>query len=145
MHSKYPTLEQLSTFDYIVAISRGGLVPAFLIARLTNIRRIDTIICQSYTDKRDKHSISYTPKDLSHLEGQKVLIVDELVETGETLEFVVNTIASANPSEIKTFVVFRKDITKFEPDYFLEDKSKEWIYFRYDEVELENIIGYIAK
>jgi xanthine phosphoribosyltransferase len=139
------SIDSLKEFDYIVAITRGGLIPAFLVARITNIRNVDTFMCQSYTDDHQKHSIEYVKKDYSHLKGKKILVIDELVETGDTMEFVVNKLAEFEPTMIKTFVVFRKDITKFEPDFYIKDVAKEWIYFKYDEVELENIINYIAK
>jgi hypoxanthine phosphoribosyltransferase len=135
---------ELKDFDYIVAITRGGLIPAFLIARITDIRLVDTFICQSYNDDHSRGNIKYTPKDMSHLKGKKVLIVDELVETGDTLKFAVEEISKYNPELIKTFVVFRKDITEFEPDYYVQEAGQSWIDFKYDEVELEGIINYIA-
>jgi hypoxanthine phosphoribosyltransferase len=142
---KIQSVDQLKNFDYIIAITRGGLIPSFLVARLTNIRNIDTFICQSYTDDHQKHSINHTPKDYSHLKNKKILVIDELVETGDTLAFVVQKLMEFQPESIKTFVVFRKDTTTFEPDFYIKDVSKEWIYFKYDEVGLEDIIGYIAK
>jgi hypoxanthine phosphoribosyltransferase len=139
------TTNDLKDFDFIVAISRGGLIPAFLIANITNIRNVDTFICQSYDEDHNKHDLVYIPKNYSHLRAKKVLIIDELVESGDSLKFAVEEIQKAFPSLIKTLVVFRKDSTKFEPDWFLKDASKDWIYFKYDEVDLQGIINYIAK
>lgn len=137
--------DELKLFDYIIAITRGGLIPAFLIAKITNIRNIDTFICQSYTDDHHKHDIEFVDKDYSHLKGKRLLVVDELVETGDTMAFVTDKLMRWQPSDIKTFVVFRKDITVFEPDYYIKSVGNDWIYFKYDEVELENIINYISK
>ncbi len=142
-HSQFQN--ELAGFDYIIAITRGGLIPAFLVAKLTDIRGVDTFICQSYTDDHQKSQIDYTPKDYSHLKNKKILVVDELVESGDTMVFVVNKLSEYRPQQIKTFVVFRKDITTFEPDYYIKSVSKEWIYFKYDTVSLENIINYIAE
>jgi hypoxanthine phosphoribosyltransferase len=143
--SKLTSVEPLQKFDFIIAIARGGMIPAFLISRITNIRNIDTFICQSYTDDHVKQNVVSFPKNYSHLRGKKVLIIDELVETGDTLKCAVESIREAMPAEIKTMVVFRKDCTKYEPDYYIKEVGSEWIHFKYDEVELADIIGYIVK
>jgi uncharacterized protein len=143
--AKLNSIADLGEFDFIVAISRGGLIPAFLVARITNVRNVDTFICQSYDEEHVKHDLAYFPKNYSHLRGKKVLIIDELVETGESLKFAVQEIKKALPNEVKTLVVFLKECTEFEPDWYLKSVNKEWIYFKYDEVEMETIIDYIAK
>ena len=61
--SQLTNITPLQDFDFIVAITRGGLIPAFLIARLTNIRNVDTFICQSYEDDHTKVDLSYFPKN----------------------------------------------------------------------------------
>jgi hypoxanthine phosphoribosyltransferase len=142
---KLTSSEELKNFDFIVAITRGGLIPAFLISRITNIRNVDTFICQSYDDNHNKQNVISFKKNYSHLRGKKVLIIDELVETGDSLKEAVEVISEAMPAEIKTMVVFRKNMTKYEPDWFIQDVGNEWIYFKYDEVELEDIISYIVK
>ena len=143
--SQLTNIAPLQDFDFIVAITRGGLIPAFLIARLTNIRNVDTFICQSYNDDHTKLDLSYFPKNYSHLRGQRVLIIDELAETGDTLKLAVNKIQESMPAKVATMVVFRKESTQFEPDYYLHSVGDEWINFKYDEVELEGIIDYITK
>jgi hypoxanthine phosphoribosyltransferase len=143
--SQLTSISDLQQFDFIVAIARGGMIPAFLISRITDIRNIDTFICQSYSDDHLKQDVVYFPKSYSHLRGKKVLIIDELVETGDTLRCAVDSIREALPADIKTMVVFRKDCTQYEPDYYIQSVGSEWIHFKYDEVELNDIISYIVK
>ncbi|WP_333606570.1 xanthine phosphoribosyltransferase [Arsukibacterium sp.] len=69
-------------FEAIVAVSRGGLVPAAIIARELNIRVIDTICVASY--QHDKQGSLKILKDASLADSARLLIVDDLVDTGET-------------------------------------------------------------
>lgn len=69
-------------FTAIVAVSRGGLVPAAILARELNIRVVDSICVASYDhDKQGSLSIL---KDASLADAPSLLIVDDLVDTGET-------------------------------------------------------------
>ena len=142
---KLTSIKDLNDFDFIVAISRGGMIPAFLIARITDIRNIDTFICQSYDDNHQKLDLVHFPKNYSHLRNQRVLVIDELVESGDTLKLAVTELKKSFPKSIETLVVFRKESTNFEPTWYLKSVSDEWIYFKYDEVGIDQIINYIAK
>ncbi|WP_205312353.1 xanthine phosphoribosyltransferase [Rheinheimera maricola] len=75
---------QLLGHDYnaIVAVSRGGLVPAAILARELNIRVVDSICVASY--EHDKQGSLSILKDASLADSEKLLIVDDLVDTGET-------------------------------------------------------------
>ena len=70
----------------IVAIPRGGLVPAAIIGREMNIRRMDTLCIATYDD-RTKGSVDIlkTPEAAVAAKGTGWLVVDDLVDTGETL------------------------------------------------------------
>lgn len=70
-------------FTKIVAIARGGLVPASIIARELNIRFVDTLCIASYEDHiRTDLRILKPLKDTS----EHILVVDDLVDTGATME-----------------------------------------------------------
>ena len=69
-------------FTSIVAVSRGGLVPAAILARELNIRVVDSICVASY-DHDTQGSLSIL-KDASLADSESLLIVDDLVDTGET-------------------------------------------------------------
>ena len=70
----------------IVSIARGGLVPAAIIAREMNIRRVDTLCIATYDD-RTKGSVDIlkTPEAAVAVKGTGWLVVDDLADTGETL------------------------------------------------------------
>ncbi|MCC5451546.1 xanthine phosphoribosyltransferase [Rheinheimera sp. UJ51] len=69
-------------FDAIVAVSRGGLVPAAILARELNIRTVDSICVASYD--HDKQGSLTILKDAQLADSAKLLVVDDLVDTGET-------------------------------------------------------------
>ncbi|MED5358721.1 MAG: xanthine phosphoribosyltransferase, partial [Pseudomonadota bacterium] len=79
-------LLELGPFHGIVAITRGGLVPASIVARELNIRLIDTIGIASY-DHKSQGEISML-KDADAGDGEGWLIVDDLVDTGSTARVV---------------------------------------------------------
>ena len=82
-------------FKGIVAITRGGLIPAALIARELNIRLIDTVCIKSY-DHMDQGGLDIM-KGVDH-DGDGWLLVDDLVDTGKTARAVlpVSTKSSTN-------------------------------------------------
>ncbi len=65
----------------IMAVSRGGLAPAAIIARELNIRLIETVCIQSY-DHDHQHELSVLKA--AEMDGERWLIIDDLSDTGET-------------------------------------------------------------
>ena len=87
-------------FHAIVAITRGGLVPAAIIARELNIRMIESVSVKSY-DHQNQGKIIVLKAINSDLvaadaAGQKILIIDDLVDTGATARVVRDKIGRAH-------------------------------------------------
>ena len=86
-------LHEAGPFEAIVCITRGGLVPAAIVARELNVRMIETVCVVSYRDYRTQSELSVL-KGISpevtglHKSGKRVLIVDDLVDTGKTARVV---------------------------------------------------------
>src|ERR1700749_1329655 len=79
-------------FEACVAITRGGLVPAAIVARELNIRTVDCVAVKSY-DHQNQGSIkvlkAIDPEIIAKAKaGKKILIVDDLVDTGATARVV---------------------------------------------------------
>src|ERR671929_2172036 len=78
-------------FQAIVAITRGGLVPAAIVARELNVRLIETVCVESYqeyTKQGELRLIKSVAPDIVGRRGKGVLIVDDLVDTGKTAKVV---------------------------------------------------------
>jgi len=120
-------------FDWYVAISRGGLVPAALLSQLTNMRKIDTLCVESYSEDKTRSEVRVIEKDYSHLKGQRVLIVDDLADSGQTLEFVMSYLVPYGPKTLKTAVIYKKKGSHFKPDYYIEERpAEDWIDFSWE-------------
>jgi len=78
-------LKEQDPFDRLVAVSRGGLVPAAIVARELGIRIVDTICVASYAGTAQGNAtLLKSPESLSG----RVLIVDDLADTGATIELI---------------------------------------------------------
>ena len=119
-------LLELGPFHGIVAITRGGLVPASIVARELNIRLIDTIGIASY-DHKLQGEISVL-KDADAGDGGGWLIVDDLVDTGSTARVVRERLPKAHFATI-----YAKPAGRPLVDTFITEVSQDtWILFPWD-------------
>ncbi|MGB0664743.1 MAG: xanthine phosphoribosyltransferase [Pontibacterium sp.] len=115
----------------IVAITRGGLVPAAILARELDIRLIDTICIVSYkkSDSGDE-SVQGGLNILKSIEGdgEGMLLVDDLVDTGKTAQRVREMLPKAHFATI-----YAKPAGKPLVDTFITEVSQDtWIRFPWD-------------
>lgn len=118
--------------DYLVGITIGGLVPLALLAKGLDINNVITVSANSYDGKKQKIlNIIYLPKiDLS---GKKILLVDEIVGTGETLKQISNIFINdyrIGTLKTATMVVSKEGCT-FRPDFSVIEVSN-WIVFPWE-------------
>jgi xanthine phosphoribosyltransferase len=116
-------------FEVIVTITRGGLVPAAIVARELGIRIIETISISSYRDKAQGDIAvlkSIAAEILSREAG--VLVVDDLVDTGATARIVRDLLPRAHFA-----TVYAKPQGRPLVDTFITEVSQDtWIYFPWD-------------
>jgi xanthine phosphoribosyltransferase len=114
-----------------VAITRGGLVPAAVVARELGIRVIETICVASYDyDKQGTISILKTvsEKIVGTDKGAGVLIIDDLVDTGATARVVREILPKAHFA-----TVYAKPLGRPLVDSFVTEVSQDtWIYLPWD-------------
>ena len=120
-------------FQAIVCVTRGGLVPAAIVARELDIRLIETVCVVSYN-----HTIQGELKVLKGVaanivaigggRGKGVLIVDDLVDTGKTAKVVRELLPDAHFA-----TVYAKPMGRPTVDTFITEVSQDtWIYFPWD-------------
>jgi hypoxanthine phosphoribosyltransferase len=122
--------------DIIIALSRGGFVPARNICDMLIIKDLVSIKVDHWgitASKDGKAKIRY-PLD-ADLTGKKVLIVDDITDTGESMLVSEDFIKGLNPAEIKTATAFHIKTSKFIPDYFGEEIEWKWVIFPWNYVE----------
>ncbi|MAW87538.1 MAG: xanthine phosphoribosyltransferase [Phyllobacteriaceae bacterium] len=118
-------------YHAIVCITRGGLVPAAIISRELNIRVIETVSIASYHDYTEQGELKVL-KDVSPVlmenEGEGVLIVDDLTDTGKTAAIVRAMMPRAHFA-----TVYAKPKGVPLVDTFVTEVSQDtWIYFPWD-------------
>ena len=113
-------------YQGIIAITRGGLVPAAIIARELDIRLVDTVCVSGYAWKEQKGDIEVL-KSIPH-DGRGWLIIDDLVDTGRTAEVVRKMLPKAHFA-----TVYAKPAGRPLVDTFITEVSQDtWILFPWD-------------
>lgn len=125
--------------DVIVAVSRGGLVPAQIISHALKNNELYVIKVEYYKDDVAKADMkkNVKPKIVQKLdksiEGKRVLIVDEVTDSGATGLAVKKYIESLKPKEARFLTVHYKPWSKFKPDYYAEI-ADGWVVYPWSSV-----------
>ena len=118
-------LSEKGPWKQIVAITRGGLVPAAIVARELEMRLVDTFCVSSY-DHMNQVNISVL-KEVSG-NGDETLIIDDLVDTGSTAKLVREKLPNAHFATI-----YAKPAGRPMVDTFVTEVSQNtWIHFPWD-------------
>jgi xanthine phosphoribosyltransferase len=126
-------LAGVGPFEAIVAVTRGGLVPAAIVARELGIRVIETVCVASYNhvsqgELRLLKGVAESVKALGGGDGERVLIVDDLVDTGKTARMVREMLPKAHFA-----TVYAKPMGRPLVDTFITEVSQDtWIFFPWD-------------
>jgi uncharacterized protein len=121
-------------FDLVIGIARGGIPVAMVVADLLGIS-IDFLNVKSYTDVGERVKPQILTTITEDISGKRVLLVDDLVDGGDTMETVTRYLHSEGPKTIKTAVLFTKPWSSFKPDYSLQVVDT-WIVFPYERGEV---------
>jgi hypoxanthine phosphoribosyltransferase len=121
--------------DIIVGVSRGGLVPTRLISDFLNIRDVIVLGVAFYEDLGKTSSQPRITHPLTRdIRGKKVLLLDDVSDTGGSLELAKEHVLSFNPSELVVCTLHRKPWSTFRPDIFVEETDR-WIIYPWEKVE----------
>ncbi len=113
----------------IVGITRGGLVPAMIVARELDIRVVDTISVKSYNHQsQTQPQVTKPPQAELMGDGSGILVVDDLVDSGKTLELVRRLYPQAHFA-----TVYAKPAGRVQVDTYITEVSQDtWIFFPWD-------------
>jgi hypoxanthine phosphoribosyltransferase len=124
-------------FDLVIGIARGGIPVAMVVSDHLGVK-IDFINVKSYSGIAERTS----PKILSTLteaiKAKTILLVDDLVDHGVTMERVRRYLEEQGPKLLETAVLFKKPWSKVEPDYYLEVTDR-WIVFPFELAEVNRL------
>ena len=131
-------LEELKTFEFdaILAVSRGGLIPACLISEATGLRNILVAAVMFYTEVEqtlDEPVFLQFPED-AILYGKKILIVDDVWDSGKPAVAVRRRVARAGGKPTLACLHFKPANNQFAgqgPDVYARETSA-WIVYPWD-------------
>lgn len=125
-------LVELGPWQGIIAVTRGGLVPAAIVARELDIRLIETacVVGYHYDDTKpqieEEAKIVKAPANAGN--GQGWLVIDDLVDTGRTADILRRMLPKAHFA-----AVYAKPLGRPLVDTFITEVSQDtWIYFPWD-------------
>ena len=128
--------------ELVVAVARGGLLPAGALSYALGLKAIGTMNVEFYTDIEETlpEPVLIPPlMDVSALSGKRVLVVDDVADSGKTLELVMRLIRErgipsgqegerVTVSEARSACIYVKSRSIIKPDYVLKHTDK-WINF----------------
>ena len=131
--------------EIVIGLARGGLVPARLISDYLNIKDL-------YAVKTEHWGVTATPDGKAKLaqglqvsiKGRKVLVVDDITDTGQSLKLALEHVINHAPKEAKTATLLHITHSKYIPDYYSEEVPEDnwtWFIFPWNVYEdLRNLI-----
>lgn len=115
----------------IVAIARGGMVPAAIIARELGIRRVEIVASASYDDRMRGPVTILSDVDAlkrSCGDGADWLVIDDIADTGRTMQAVRAILPRAHAAAIYVKPAARRDVDTFA----VEVEQDSWVEFPWD-------------
>jgi uncharacterized protein len=115
--------------DHIIGITRGGWVPAVMLSDLLGVKDLLSMRVEHWgmTAKKDAKAVLKYPLQ-TDLTGKKILLVDDLTDTGDSLELAIEEIKKHKAAEVRTATLIHKKQSRIEPDYYAKKTDKwEWI------------------
>ncbi|MBV7363058.1 phosphoribosyltransferase [Actinomycetaceae bacterium TAE3-ERU4] len=126
--------------DLIVAVARGGLLPAGAVSYALGVKAMGTMNVEFYTDVAETlpEPVLLPPlMDVSAMDGKRVLVVDDVADSGKTLKMVMELIAKRGLSldghtsatvDARSLVIYEKSRSVIKPD-FVWKNTDLWINF----------------
>jgi len=132
--------------DIIIAIGRGGYVPARLLADYLDMMNLTSIKVEHYLAGAHRQAVATVKYPLGiEVSDMNVLVVDDVSDSGDTFTVTMQHINErSTPQEIRTAVLHHKTVSEFTPDYYAARVIK-WRWLIYPWAQVEDISGFIAE
>jgi hypoxanthine phosphoribosyltransferase len=133
--------------DLIVAIARGGYVPARLLCDFLDVHDLASLQVLHWGKAAEITAVAHVKYPYSlNLEGKQVLLVDDIVDTGDSVIVARDYILSNwRPAELKIAAMqWISPVAKIKPDYYVEE-VKEWVWYQYPWTRAEDTTNFLEK
>jgi hypoxanthine phosphoribosyltransferase len=121
--------------DVIVGITKGGWVPARVLSDLLEIPDLVTVRVEFYLGVAETRNEPVLTQGVSAaVTGKKALIVDDVADTGKSLQLARERVLQQGATEVRIATVYRKPWSLIKPDYY-ETETSCWIVFPWETKE----------
>lgn len=121
--------------DMIIGISRGGLVPARIMSDILGVREVAIIGIRFYSGIGKTDERPAITQDINvDVKGKKILLVDDVSDSGKSLAVAVERLKGAK--ELKSATLHYKPGSGYKPDYFISS-TRAWIVYPWEVHEME--------
>ncbi|MGQ9640975.1 MAG: phosphoribosyltransferase [Candidatus Bathycorpusculaceae bacterium] len=118
--------------DIIVGVSRGGWPPARVMSDLLGNPNLANVKVEFYLGVAETKGEPILTQPVSvEVKGKRVLVVDEVADTGKSLKLIKHHIMEKGTSEVKIATVYYKPWSIIKPDYY-EKETSQWIVFPWE-------------
>ncbi|MEM0487113.1 MAG: phosphoribosyltransferase [Sulfolobales archaeon] len=131
--------------EVVVSIMRGGVVPALIVSDILNVDSFYALRVKHWGIAEEAYPVPVIEQlPQGRVEGKRVLLVDEVADTGKTLEASINELAKLHPKEIRTAVLHLKPTSVVVPNYYAE-KLDKWVWLFYPWSLVETVVALAIK
>ena len=127
---------------HVVGVSRGGLIPAVLLAKELEVREVISLGLKSYNDGDDYKTRVPIPKVYQDIKScyqlvrgdSNILVVDDITDKGNTFKYIADQFKEMSACiNYKTAAIFRKPDSDYHPDYVSTTATPdEWVVFPWE-------------
>ncbi len=123
--------------DMIVGLSRGGLVPARIMSDLLAVKDVGVLGISFYRAMEKASDFPKITQELAmDLSGKRILVVDDVADTGRSLMVAKDYLKRKGAAEIRIATIHYKPVSAFKPDYFVATTTA-WIVYPWERHEIE--------
>jgi len=121
--------------DVIVGVSRGGWIPARVLSDLLENPKIANVKAEFYLGVAETKREPVITQSVSvNVKGKKVLVVDDVSDTGKSLHLVKTHLLEQGAKSLKIATLYYKPWSITKPDYY-EKTTRDWIIFPWERKE----------
>jgi hypoxanthine phosphoribosyltransferase len=122
--------------DFMVGLARGGWVLSRVLCDFLGVKDLISL-------KVEHWGITATPDGEAKIKypfhvdltGRRVLVVDDIADTGKSLIVATNYVRTLKPLEVRTATLILLKDSKFKPDFYSEEQTWRWVVFPWNYVE----------
>jgi hypoxanthine phosphoribosyltransferase len=132
--------------DIVIGVARGGLVPARIVCDFLHQKDLASVKVEHWgiAATLGTAKLKFPLPEEIDISGKRILLVDDVADTGETYKVIIEYLKEKSPADIKTVALHYKTCSTFVPDYWGE-KHDAWKWIIYPWALYEDMTGFIKK